>query len=150
LRSTREETPTAKRLKVVEETEQSDNDSLQKVFDEDADASDLGFDEPHVLDVDDDGITARPVIEDALPPLKTDKEAIEEYEAMRASQTSVAYDAASRIDQRMWVKGRSSIYVDAFNLALETVLEDESHLFDEKELAVFDQWKQLDYETQFL
>ncbi|KAL2756801.1 hypothetical protein ACRALDRAFT_1075618 [Sodiomyces alcalophilus JCM 7366] len=49
-----------------------------------------------------------------------------------------------------WVRGRSSIYVDAFNHALDTVLEDESHLFDAKEHVVFDQWRQLDYESQYL
>ena len=48
------------------------------------------------------------------------------------------------------MRGRSSIYVDAFNLALETVLEEESHLFNEPELAVFDNWKALDYEAQYL
>lgn len=43
-----------------------------------------------------------------------------------------------------------SFYVDAFNLALETVLDEESHLFDEKEMMIFDKWKQLNYEAQYL
>jgi Fanconi-associated nuclease 1 len=51
---------------------------------------------------------------------------------------------------RRWIKGQSSIYVDAFNLALDTVLEDESHLFDERERRVFDEWKGLDYQSQYL
>ncbi|KAF4634880.1 hypothetical protein G7Y89_g3224 [Cudoniella acicularis] len=88
-------------------------------------------------------------LESALPPIKTDKEAIDEYEAMRASQ-DVPEDLKSRLDQRNWTKGKSSIYVDAFNLTLETVLEDEQHLFDEKELEVFNQWKVLEYEAQYL
>ncbi|PKS10486.1 hypothetical protein jhhlp_002238 [Lomentospora prolificans] len=53
-------------------------------------------------------------------------------------------------DSRKWIRGESSIYVDAFNLALDTVLEDESHLFDERERRVFDEWKRLDYESQYL
>ncbi|TQS39008.1 hypothetical protein Golomagni_00473 [Golovinomyces magnicellulatus] len=47
-------------------------------------------------------------------------------------------------------KFKSSIYVDAFNLALETVLEDERHLFDIKELQIFAYWKELNYEAQYL
>jgi Fanconi-associated nuclease 1 len=55
-----------------------------------------------------------------------------------------------RLSNRTWTKGKSSIYVDAFNLALETVLEDERHLFDEKEIEVFKQWRELEYEAQYL
>lgn len=73
---------------------------------------------------------------------------------MRASQLSSedTKDAQpeSDVDRRKWVRGKSSIYVDAFNLALDTVLEDETHLFDGKEMAVFDQWRGLDYEAQYL
>lgn len=93
-------------------------------------------------------------LESALPYIKADADAIEEYEAMRASQLSTEGTAdvqsESDIDRRKWVRGKSSIYVDAFNLALDTVLEDEAHLFDEKEMAVFDQWRGLDYEAQYL
>jgi Fanconi-associated nuclease 1 len=89
-------------------------------------------------------------LESALPPIKTDKEAIAEYEAMRASGLDVPGDLEDRLKNRKWTKGKSSIYVDAFNLALETVLEDEGHLFDEKELEVFNQWRELDYEAQYL
>ncbi|OAA64351.1 vrr-nuc [Niveomyces insectorum RCEF 264] len=46
--------------------------------------------------------------------------------------------------------GRSAIYVDAFNIALHTVLEQEKHLFDEKERAIFDAWGHLGYEAQCL
>jgi Fanconi-associated nuclease 1 len=90
--------------------------------------------------------------ENSLPAVATDKEAIEEYEAMRASQASQdeADNASSRIDTRQWVRGKSSIYVDAFNLALDTVLEDESHLFDAEERCVFEQWRGLSYEAQYL
>lgn len=89
-------------------------------------------------------------LESALPPIKTDKEAIAEYEAMRASEQDIPGELEDRLKSRKWTKGKSSIYVDAFNLALETVLEDEGHLFDEKELEVFNQWKELDYEAQYL
>lgn len=40
--------------------------------------------------------------------------------------------------------------MDAFNLALDTVLEEESHLFDEAETKVFEDWKALSYEAQYL
>lgn len=93
-------------------------------------------------------------LECALPQIKADADAIEEYEAMRASQLSTVdvteAQPESAVDRRKWVRGKSSIYVDAFNLALDTVLEDEAHLFDRKEMAVFDQWRGLDYEAQYL
>ncbi len=89
-------------------------------------------------------------LESALPPVKTDKEAIAEYEATRAAEASRNLDLHERLGQRRWVQGKSSIYVDAFNLALETVLDDESHLFDEAEMAVFEQWRNMSYEGQYL
>ncbi|KAI4203179.1 MAG: hypothetical protein LQ350_002055 [Teloschistes chrysophthalmus] len=87
-------------------------------------------------------------LESALLPVKTDKEAIAEYEATRAAETDL--DLHSRLGQRKWVQGKSSIYVDAFFLALETVLDEESHLFDEAEMAVFQKWRDLSYEGQYL
>ena len=89
-------------------------------------------------------------LESALPPVKTDKEAIAEYEATRAAEINESLQRDDRLDQMKWVRGKSSIYVDAFNLALDTVLEDERHLFDEKEMRVFEIWKILDYEAQYL
>ncbi|KAF2118337.1 hypothetical protein BDV96DRAFT_684983 [Lophiotrema nucula] len=89
-------------------------------------------------------------LESALPPVKTDADAIEEYEAFKASQNEDTRDAEGRLKERKWVKGRSSLYVDAFNLALDTVLEDEWHLFDEAEMGVFRVWRALEYEAQYL
>ena len=103
-------------------------------------------------DDDDDLLTDRnrkTELESALPPVKTDKEAIAEYEATRAAEAE-SLDLNGRLGQRKWVAGKSSIYVDAFNLALETVLEDESHLFDEAEMAVFEHWRDTSYEGQYL
>ncbi len=88
-------------------------------------------------------------LESALLAVKVDKEAIQEYEAMRAAG-NVPEDLKSRVADRTWTKGKTSIYVDAFNLALETVLEDEGHLFDEREMEVFNQWRELSYESQYL
>ncbi|KAK5655418.1 hypothetical protein OQA88_5689 [Cercophora sp. LCS_1] len=96
-------------------------------------------------------------LESSLPVI-SNKEAIDEYEAMRASQIAESSqksgkakgDASSRIESCQWVRGKSSIYVDAFNLALDTVLEDEAHLFNEKEKEVFEQWSALSYEAQYL
>jgi fanconi-associated nuclease 1 len=89
-------------------------------------------------------------LESALAPVKTDKEAIKEYELMRAAGEVIVTNLKERLDTRNWTKGRSSIYVDAFNLALETVFEDEAHLFDKVEIEVFNQWKALDYDAQYL
>lgn len=95
-------------------------------------------------------------IESALPPVETDARAIQEYEVIRASQLSSSdggVDSSSPppdVDRRTWIRGKSSIYVDAFNLALDTVLEDEAHLFDHREREVFVQWRRLCYEARYL
>ena len=89
-------------------------------------------------------------LESALPSVRTDKEAIADYEASRAAESHAPSDAGGRFGQRKWVPGKSSIYVDAFNLALETVLDDEAHLFDEAEMGVFSNWRILSYEAQYL
>lgn len=101
-------------------------------------------------DDEDEGIphASQTELESALPPVKTDKEAIAEYEATRAAKAGL--DLQGRLGQRKWVQGKSSIYVDAFFLALETVLDEESHLFDEAEMAVFQNWRDLSYEGQYL
>lgn len=89
-------------------------------------------------------------LESALPDVRTDKEAIRDYEASRAAASSPPTDRADRISSRRWDPGKSSIYVDAFNLALDTVLNEEKHLFNLNELAVFDYWWNLNYEAQYL
>ena len=88
-------------------------------------------------------------LETALPTIVTDAEAIEAYEAYKAGQ-SEPQTAQDRLENRTWVRGRSSIYVDAFNLALDTVLDEEGHLFNEAETALFTEWRQLNYESQYL
>jgi len=103
-------------------------------------------------DTDDDMILSsrKPTeLENALPQVDSDKEAIARYESLRYEE-EIPEDLKARLNQRSWVKGKSSIYVDAFNLALGTVLEDEGHLFDEKEMEVFKQWQDLEYEAQYL
>ncbi|KAJ9192329.1 hypothetical protein DTO021D3_8798 [Paecilomyces variotii] len=87
-------------------------------------------------------------LETSLPEIATDKAAIEKYEASQAQDGELGL--RQRFGERKWLKGKSSIYVDAFNLALETVLEEEAHLFDEAEMEVFNQWKELSYEAQYL
>ena len=89
-------------------------------------------------------------LESALPPIETGPEAIEAYEAFKASQEDKPEGAEERLKDRSWVRGKSSLYVDAFNLALDTVLEEESHLFDEAETEVFRIWRDLNYEVQYL
>ncbi|OAP63695.1 hypothetical protein AYL99_02922 [Fonsecaea erecta] len=96
-------------------------------------------------------------LEATLPPIKTDEEAIEAYEAYKASEYTYNDQdrrdegtTLSRLEARSWVRGRSSIYVDAFNLALDTVLDEEQHLFNEAELSLFATWRELSYEAQYL
>ncbi len=148
--------PPAKRLKTFDSTDGDES----RVGSDDGDEiprSPKNFrneipDSSHANESDDDetSIPRGPTeLESALPPVKTDKEAIDEYEAMRSTE-AVPEDLKSRLAQSNWVKGKSSIYVDAFNLALDTVLGDEAHLFDRKEMEVFYQWKELEYEAQYL
>ena len=89
-------------------------------------------------------------LESTLPLINTDKEAIDNYEALQKGVHEDDLDPERRLERRQWIKGKSSIYVDAFNLALKTVLEDEVHLFNETELAVFKVWQELPYEAQYL
>lgn len=84
-------------------------------------------------------------LETALPPIHTDREAIKAYETARLAEST-----GSQADRPKWIPGQRSIYVDAFNLALDTVLEDESHLFDDAEKKVFETWRGLNYEAQYL
>jgi Fanconi-associated nuclease 1 len=147
--------PAAKRLKTLESTDGEDSRDVSS--DENSCKVPAPFrdeipDSEDDESLEDDGkvISNRLTeLESALPSVKTDKEAIKEYEAMRATG-DVPEDLKARLSQRSWSRGKSSIYVDAFNFALETVLEDEAHLFDEKEVEVFNQWKGLDYEAQYL
>lgn len=108
----------------------------------DPDASDDADDLEH-------HISARKTdLETALPPIDTDSKAIAAYEASQVTESDVSCN--DRLAQRKWTPGKSSIYVDAFNLALDTVLEDESHLFDTAESSVFRSWRNLSYEAQYL
>lgn len=88
--------------------------------------------------------------ENALPEARPNEEAMKEYESFKQSQSTHADGELTEKTRPLWIKGRSSIYVDAFNLALDTVLDEESHLFDDKEKEVFHQWRELEYEAQFM
>ncbi|GME22470.1 VRR-NUC domain-containing protein [Neofusicoccum parvum] len=116
--------------------------SARLIPDSDAEADDEDLGAP--------ALAVRTDLESALPPIQTDKEAIEAYEISRAAEEADKLDQDGRLREGKWTKGRSSIYVDAFNLALDTVLEEERHLFDEAEMEVFSQWRALDYEAQYL
>lgn len=92
-------------------------------------------------------------LESALAPIATDQDAIDLYESSQI-KPEVSGDAddesLDRLKSRNWTRGKSSIYVDAFNVALDTVLEEEDHLFNEAEHAVFQAWRNLDYQAQYL
>ncbi|OTB08753.1 hypothetical protein M426DRAFT_51599 [Hypoxylon sp. CI-4A] len=155
--------PPAKRVK-REKVSNSDEDSDQDIHPKsprlkplpkfkriETTASDINLDEtPQNSDAEVEPLR-RTAIENSLPEIKSGKEAFEEYENFRASQEDDdSTSPASRLNSRKWVRGKTSLYVDAFNLALGTVLDEESHLFDEKEMYIFDQWNKLNYEAQFL
>ncbi|KAL4992781.1 VRR-NUC domain-containing protein [Aspergillus falconensis] len=91
-------------------------------------------------------------LESALPPVEADTQAIEEYESLQISGDWEEEELSlqERMRSGKWRKGKSSIYVDAFNLALDTVLAEEAHLFSEAEKEVFRHWRQLSYESQYL
>lgn len=140
------EEPPAKKVKLeprTEEVEESDDSAAA---------------EPQRWKDTDDDVEAhrdgrRPTdVENALLPAGSDEDAIQEYETFKLSQASDHGEQKQMTEtpKPAWVRGQSSIYVDAFNLALDTVLDEESGLFDEKELNVFRQWKHLSYEAQFL
>lgn len=144
----------SKRVKKTEIKDSDDDYSEESSFEDTQQVK--GSDKPPLDDDDkeqdaaDNGRKRLTDFESVLPPLEVDEKAIEEYEVMKSSQLSVDDDDATEKPEPVWVKGRSSIYVDAFNLALDTVLDEESHLFDEREMEVFRQWKDLDYEAQYL
>lgn len=91
-------------------------------------------------------------LESALPYLDQGKGAIVDYEAMQPVEKypNISKDLEDNLSTQKLPTGRRSIYVDAFNLALGTVLDDESHLFNEREKAIFDEWRGLSYEAQYL
>lgn len=111
--------------------------------------SDSG-DENEVEDLQAVGSAHKTDLESALPPISTDKAAIAAYEATRVAESSESGQSQDLFNKRQWVPGKSSIYVDAFNLALDTVLEDENHLFDDAETSIFHYWRGLSYEAQYL
>lgn len=89
-------------------------------------------------------------LESCLPPVKTGDEAVQEYEAFKASREERDEGAETRLEKRSWTRGKNSLYVDAFNLALDTVLDEEGHLFNEAETELFRIWRKLNYEAQYL
>jgi fanconi-associated nuclease 1 len=149
-------TPPAKRLKKLHDAEDSDASYAEEKLELSPAKSSRRMVEAEVADSEDEDLMSRDDVgpadsrptqlETALPPVRTDEEAIEAYEAHAHAED----DVKSRFDNRTWQRGRSSIYVDAFNLALTTVLEEEAHLFNEAELTLFKEWEALSYECQYL
>lgn len=167
LRETHERPTKKQRIEVIKDEDRDDSLSSLSSDDDGGEAQpDIGFtklEEPNDLDKDFDRYEVEPLsthdttaIESALPTVADDQQAIQEYEFIKASQSSqtegqkASDETLARINNRSWVPGKSSIYVDAFNLALDTVLEDEIHLFNDKEKGVFEQWRALTYEAQYL
>ncbi|KAI0879364.1 VRR-NUC domain-containing protein [Hypoxylon argillaceum] len=145
-----------------EETQRSDLDSSEYQIDtpplksrpdarrHNAPGSPADDDVAERSETEDAHVSGPTAIESSLPEIKPDEQAIEEYYNFKASQENESSGASSRLNSRMWVRGKSSLYVDAFNLALDTVLDEEAHLFDDKEQRVFEEWRSLGYEAQFL
>ncbi|KAL2799027.1 VRR-NUC domain-containing protein [Aspergillus keveii] len=135
------------------ETEDSPSDETPKVKDETTRAIPTTSADEGPLKNDEDAIpNSQTELESALPTVETDTQAIEEYESSQRAKEDE--DEELSLQERMrdgkWRKGKSSIYVDAFNLALDTVLAEEAHLFNEAENEIFQHWRGLSYESQYL
>jgi Fanconi-associated nuclease 1 len=142
------ERPT-KRLKKDEDTESESEEPVE--LDVKHESGELVSEEAFLDDKDQRRTKERVTdFENALPPTEASQEAIEEYETLKSSQSNAGEEIPSKKIAPLWIKGRSSIYVDAFNLTLDTVLDEESSLFSSRELEIFDQWKNLNYEAQYL
>lgn len=103
------------------------------------------------ISVDDEQVpSSQTELESSLPTIEMDNQVIDEYATSRDAKDHAEPDLQQQLWDGKWRKGKSSIYVDAFNLALETVLDEEAHLFDEAEMEVLRQWKELSYESQYL
>lgn len=89
-------------------------------------------------------------LESSLPAMQRENGAIEEYESSHTTDQNDKDGLHEHLQDGVRQKGKSSIYVDAFNLALDTVLDEEAHLFNEAEMEVFRQWRELSYESQYL
>lgn len=84
----------------------------------------------------------------------------EEHDVVKEDQDKSGLDSSlpsiheseAAIEEELKKSGKytSSLYTDAFNLALDTVLEEESHLFSEEEAEVFAKYRSLPYEAQYL
>ncbi|KAK6544032.1 hypothetical protein TWF694_000746 [Orbilia ellipsospora] len=82
------------------------------------------------------------------PPNLTDHDSFTGLESSLPQPTDDDDEAITR--EESTGPRKSSIYVDAFNLALDTVLEDESYLFDDAEHEIFNMYRNLDYEAKYL
>ena len=140
-----------KRLKIEEsrDSEQDDDSIISEKLDKDSETE--AGEPPAALrrfsTVDLRG--SQTEVEVSLAPVETDEQAVIEYENPRASQAT-ADEPPSSAGSAKWIPGRRSIYVDALNLALDTVLEDEAYLFTDREKQVFESWRALNYECQYL
>ena len=148
-----------KRRKVAdnEPSSRKDEDRILRESENDSPASPviraLDSTAPGEIPIDDETQipTSQTELESSLPAIETDNQAINEYETSHAErEDDEEPDLQQRLQDGKWRKGKSSIYVDAFDLALQTVLDEEAHLFNEAEMEVFRQWKGLSYESQYL
>lgn len=89
-------------------------------------------------------------LESTLPAIEPDTLTVEGYERLETVDDVEEPDFLQRLQEGKWRKGKSSIYVDAFNLALQTVLDEEAHLFNEAEMELFRQWRGMSYQSQYL
>lgn len=96
-------------------------------------------------------INSQTGLETFIPAPRTDENAISNYEASKAKQNGVLESTdTGQLYRGQYTKGKSSIYIEAFNHAVESVLRDESHLFNDNEMALFHYWRTLSYESQYL
>lgn len=86
-------------------------------------------------DLEPENIEGDCVIDNVFPAEVEEPAAVEEYEEQKRRERGTY---------------TSSIYVDAFNFALNTVAKGELYLFSGDEMEVFARYRSLDYEAQHL
>lgn len=123
--------------------------SLASLADDDAESSDADADTSLVSDSYGDT-----PFDEQLASIESLNEFDEFDEPLDGSLDSVVNSYNDNVHEINKITGkilyRSPIYVDAFNIALDTVLEQEEHLFNDREKAVFAAWREISYEAKYL
>ncbi|EFW15228.1 hypothetical protein CPSG_07667 [Coccidioides posadasii str. Silveira] len=140
--------PARKRVRRLENPEPSSSTRIEPEAESDSDSKKVELspsesvgDRPDLFDDEDDSRPSQTELETSLPPVKTDQEAIDEYEFSNTSR-STEPDLQERYENGLFIElGRTANLTDAFRFAegIEeiTTLEEASSLLFLDELKVF-------------